>query len=517
MPADCSSMKLSAMLLGLIWLVAPNSSEAEPSPPKPVTKARIDQILIGFDRYVEKSRLEWEVPSVAVAVVLEDQVVWWKGYGDRGKSVAGPPDLKTVYAIGSTTKAFCAATLAKMVDEGHFTWDSRVVDDYPSFRMADPWVTREMRVSDLLAQHSGMPMQSLSLMAAMGYSREEVIQAMGWVEPVTSFRAHYAYVNSPHLVAGKMVAQSCGTKTWEDALNRILLKPLRMNRTTWTEAGLDSDPNRAPGHARVEGQIREIKAGPFPYVFGPAGGLNSCLDDMSHWVRMQLHDGTFEGTPLISEQNLAVTRAPQTVLSDDVFYCMGWLSHVRKNHRVIWHNGGTPGHTTWVGIQPEHKLGLIVLSNLGGTQMPDAVGLKFFSLVHDSDEVDYSTVFKKRHEQSVAETPDEAGHATIPPPDASRLTGDYHCPALGKMHISSAGAGLAIRFLRPDLEARLVHLDGAAYQIRHEQGWLADIGWSDGGSVRFTQTEAGEYDAIDLHLGESGEGATFRAERVSQR
>ncbi|HSG69452.1 MAG TPA: serine hydrolase, partial [Planctomycetaceae bacterium] len=248
-------------------------------------------------------------------------------------------------------------------------------------------------------------------------------------------------------------------------------------------------------------------------VFGPAGGFNSCLHDMSHWVRMQLNNGEFEGERLISEKNLEITRTPQTIVSAEFFYCMGWIFHQRGNHRVIWHNGGTPGHTTWVGLQPEHKLGLIVLSNLGDTQMPDAASFKFFSLVHNSDEIDYSTMMKQN--RSAAEVNPRAvqQEETLSSPPASRLTGRYDTPALGEIKVDAKGNELTIRFVKPALEARLVHRDGAAFGIQFTDGWLAEIGWTEFGNVRFLQSEQGEFDGLQIHLGEKGDGATFRAVR----
>lgn len=67
---------------------------------------QILRIMPEYEAYVEQARQDWGVPSVAVAVVHKNQIVWWRGFGDN------PPDLDTVFAIGSTTKAFAAATLA---------------------------------------------------------------------------------------------------------------------------------------------------------------------------------------------------------------------------------------------------------------------------------------------------------------------------------------------------------------------------------------------------------------------
>jgi CubicO group peptidase (beta-lactamase class C family) len=59
-------------------------------------------------------------------------------------------DADTMFGIGSNTKAFTAAALAILVDEGKLHWDDRVIDWLPDFRMQDAWVTREFTLRDLL-------------------------------------------------------------------------------------------------------------------------------------------------------------------------------------------------------------------------------------------------------------------------------------------------------------------------------------------------------------------------------
>ena len=99
----------------------------------------------------------FDVPGLAIGIVAGDKLVYSKGFGVRSKSGGVPVDRRTIFQIGSTTKAFLAATEAIMVDRGKLRWDDRVVDLDPDFQLKDPWVTREFRVFDLLAQRSGLP------------------------------------------------------------------------------------------------------------------------------------------------------------------------------------------------------------------------------------------------------------------------------------------------------------------------------------------------------------------------
>ena len=98
----------------------------------------------------------FDVPGMAVAIVENDQVVLAKGFGvshlDTGKKV----NKDTLFGIASNTKAFTAAALAKLIDEGKLSWDDKVIDHLPEFRLYDPYVTREMTIRDLLSHRSGL-------------------------------------------------------------------------------------------------------------------------------------------------------------------------------------------------------------------------------------------------------------------------------------------------------------------------------------------------------------------------
>ncbi len=101
------------------------------------------------DRVVERARAEFDVPGIAVAIVKDGKIVLAKGYGVRKVGRPEPVTEHSLFRIASNTKAFTSAALAILVDEGKIHWDDRVVDLMPSFQMYDPYVTREMTVTDL--------------------------------------------------------------------------------------------------------------------------------------------------------------------------------------------------------------------------------------------------------------------------------------------------------------------------------------------------------------------------------
>ena len=78
-----------------------------------------------IDAYVERSMKAFEVPGLSLAVVKDGKVVYAKGYGVRKLSDPAPVSENTLFGIASNTKAFTAAALAILVDEGKLSWMTR--------------------------------------------------------------------------------------------------------------------------------------------------------------------------------------------------------------------------------------------------------------------------------------------------------------------------------------------------------------------------------------------------------
>src|SRR5262249_55811030 len=128
---------------------------------------------------------------------------------------------------GSTTKAFLSTTMAIAVDRGKLHWDDRIVDLHPDFQMRDPWVTREFRVFDLMAQRSGLPPYANDFLGVLGLDRSTQIRSLRYVDPVSSFRTTFAYTNITHILAGRIVAEANGAAGLECGASERDSRPAR--------------------------------------------------------------------------------------------------------------------------------------------------------------------------------------------------------------------------------------------------------------------------------------------------
>jgi CubicO group peptidase (beta-lactamase class C family) len=446
----------SLAVAGLVLAAA-----AVPAAADPAMDAKIAALAPALEAYVAKGMADFDDPGLALGIVSGDRLVYAKGFGVTREG-GTPVDADTIFQIGSASKGFLATTLAIGVDRDLFRWDDRVVELYPDFQMQDPWVTQEFRVFDLLAQRSGLPPYANDMVGILGADQAQMIRSLRFVDPVSSFRSTFAYTNITHILASHMAAQAFGMPTWADVLQSTILDPLGMSRTSTTAEAIEAADNATVGNRYdPKGSVEAPFTPIFPYAFEGAGAINSTVNDLSRWVRLQLAHGTFEGKPLVSAENLAVTKTPRVGLAPGVSYAMGWVQQSTPNGLITWHNGGTTTYGAYVGTALDHDVGVIVLTNLQNVGFPDAVGEWALDKLLGNPEVDYAA-----QKLAAARAAAEANAALFvpvadpaPPPPLAPLAGDYANDATGDASVAVEGEALRLT-LGTGAQLRLDPRDG---------------------------------------------------------
>jgi len=330
--------------------------------------------LKALDEYYNKALTDWDVPGMAIAIVKDDSVIFAKGFGVREIGKPEKVDANTLFAIASNTKAFTAAALAILVDEGKIKWDDKVIKYLPWFQLYDPYVTANMTIRDLLSHRSGLATFSGDLVwFATNYSREEVIKRARFLKPVYGFRERFGYSNIMFLAAGEIVHAVTG-QTWDDFVTEKIFKPLKMTRTNTTTKALVGLDNVAQCHTDFEGKLISI-----PYLnwdnIAPAGAINSSVNDISKWIKMQLNKGKYGATRIFSANRSREMWSPNTLqgvssFSENLFptthfkaYAMGWGVFDYLGRKIVSHSGGYDGMISYTCLVPEEKLGFVILTN----------------------------------------------------------------------------------------------------------------------------------------------------------
>ncbi|QJB55800.1 serine hydrolase [Pseudodesulfovibrio sp. zrk46] len=438
----------------------------------PAMAVSFDTTMAHFEQYAIREMPKWHVPGMAIAVVKGDKTVYAKGFGTKRYGENRPVDKDTIFQVGSTTKAFTVALMATLVDEGKVGWDDRVVDHFPGFMMFDPWVTREFRIHDLFAQHSGMPAYAGDLQSFIGFDRDHIIHSLRYIKPTYSFRDNFSYVNNL-FVAGAKVEETLTGQTWEQLMHERILTPLGMSSSSLTEPGLTFAKDSADLHVLVDGTPQSIKLGSmllsWPYVYGPAGGLNSSATDMARWAAAQLNKGKLGKTRIFSEDAAAYMHAPRTPVKMGEFYgayAQGWLRTDLNKTDVIWHNGGTSGICSFVGFSPDLDMAVVILTNLGHHKLADALGLQFFDMM-SGRKADWSATFLNAPDEDDEET--DPAHK-LPGLPLDSYVGTYISPVYGKLSVERDGDDLMVTM-------------GATQQVRikiaHRNGHVFSGDWAE--------------------------------------
>ena len=268
-----------------------------------------------FETYVNNAIKEWQVPGVAIAVIKDDKVVFAKGFGLRDINKTVPVDEHTLFAIGSSSKAFTTASLAMLVDENRLKWDDPATKYLPGFQVFDPYASRELTVTDLVTHRSGMARGDL-LWYASPYDRDEILRRTRYLKPSWSFRSRFGYQNLMYLAAGQVVA-SVSKKSWDEFVRERIFTPLGMKTSSTSIKAFGSD-NVATPHQKLDDKVEAIAWRNIDNI-APAGSINSNVVEMAQWVRMQLGGGVYEGVGakrFIAAPSSSV-GGPPLLLTDD--------------------------------------------------------------------------------------------------------------------------------------------------------------------------------------------------------
>ena len=404
---------------------------------------------------IEAYLADWGIPGLSLALVRGDSVLV-RGFGVRRVGESDPIDDQTLFAIGSTTKAFTSAAAALLVGEGRLGWDDPVIEHLPGFTLYDPWVTREITLRDLLAHRSGLPMANPMWQGGQ-LDADELLERLRHLKPTTGFRETFTYQNVLYLAAGRIVAEVAGT-AWAEFVERRLFSPLGMTRSRTSSRGMEGVANVASPHAALGGEVV-----PVPYrdieAVGPAGSILSTGADMACWLRFQLGEGEIAGRRLVDAQALLETRRPQTVIRREgplelfypgahkLEYGMGWIVSDYRGLQVLDHAGGIDGMTSLVAIVPEEELGIALLTNLQTSAPPYGLLYDLLDVLLGHAPVDRTDGFRELAVAVVgmiaAEPPRTPGTRPALPTDA--YAGSYASELLGAARVLVEDGRLVFR------------------------------------------------------------------------
>ncbi|HLJ45823.1 MAG TPA: serine hydrolase [Bryobacteraceae bacterium] len=356
--------------------------------------------LDGLDAFVATTLKDWDVPGVAIAVVQDGKVILAKGYGFRDVKKQLPVTPKTLFAIGSATKSFTVTDLGILVDKGKLNWDRPVREYLPDFRLYDQFATERMTPRDLVTHRSGLPRHDFVWYNSSA-TRRELFERLRYLEPSKDFRTTFQYQNLMFMTAGYLAGQ-VADRPWEDLTRESIFMPLGMTASNFSVAELQKANDFSLPYRKEKEVVKEI---PFRNIdtIGPAGSINSNVEDMSRYLLMHMNKGKSDGKQILSEANDTMMQTPQMVIPGGLrwkelgytSYGMGLFITSYRGHALVHHGGNIDGFTALVTFMPQDNIGMVILSNMNGSPMPTVLSYNVYDRLLGLDQVGWTARLKE--------------------------------------------------------------------------------------------------------------------------
>jgi CubicO group peptidase (beta-lactamase class C family) len=452
-----------------------------------------------LDSVVAEAMREYEIPGIAIAIVKDGKPVLLKGYGVRKLAGGAAVDERTLFGIASNTKAFTTAALAILVDEKKLAWDDRVTKYLPGFAMADPYVTRELTVRDLVTHRSGLGLGAGDLMfwPDTTFTREKVVSGVRHLAPANSFRSRYAYNNTLYVVAGEVVAAVSGM-SYDEFLKRRVLGPLGMNEARVGNRGVSETMNAAVPHSRGWRYAGPVKPVVWTQdeVWAAAAGIKCGVADLTKWLQVQLNQGKLpNGEALYSEARaremwsaqtvVGVGREPEEVRASQAefsAYGLGWFLKDYRGRKVVTHTGGLTGMVSVTAMVPSLNLGFAVLTNQeeGGAirALMNHILDHYMGVPREPWVSKFMAVtLRNRAEDNDGEAKDRESRrqGTAPSLPLEELAGIYKDAWYGQMRVTKTDSALRIEMVpTPAMRGKLEHWQYNTFVARWDDPTIPD-------------------------------------------
>jgi CubicO group peptidase (beta-lactamase class C family) len=368
-----------------------------------------------------------------------------------------------------------------LVDEGKLKWEDPATKYLPGFQLFDPYSTRELTVSDLLTHRSGLTRGDL-LWYASAYDRNEVLRRVRYLKPSWSLRSRFGYQNIMFLAAGQIIPSVTG-KSWDDFVRERIFTPLGMKSTNTSIRALANSDDVASPHAKLEDKVQVISWRNIDNI-APAGSINSNVEDMAQWLRLQLGGGTYQNKRLLSSGVMKEMHTPQTIIRIEgvnavlypdahfLSYGMGWFLSDYRGRKMIEHGGAIDGMRAEVAQVPEEKLGVVVLTNLNGTILPHALMYKIVDFYLGAPQRDWCAEMLKatkglEEQAKAAEKKAEAERVkgTSPSLALEKYAGSFQSEMYGELKIALENQKLVVRF-GPNFTGELEHWNYDTFRVK---------------------------------------------------
>lgn len=408
--------------------------------------------LAGIDTLLERILKDRKAAGFAVAVIKKDKIIYAKGFGYRDYEKKLPVTPNTLFAIGSCTKAFTSSVLGLFNKDNKLDYDKPARDYLPALQFFNNDLNNNVTVRDLMCHRTGLPRHDFSWYLFNTESRDTLLQRIKYQEPTAPLRQTWQYNNFMFLVQG-MIAEKLSGKSWEKNVKEKIFVPLGMNQSNFSVKDLAKAADASIGYTVHKDSIIY----PVDYyninAMGPAGSINSSVNEMSNWVITWINGGKFNGKEILPAAYTREAMSSQMVISSGLpdpeipdahlsNYGFGWMISSYRGHYRVEHGGNIDGFSASTSFYPNDSLGIVVLVNQNASSVPGLVRNSIADRLLNEKPIDWNgrvnqsqAKAKKAAKDAAATESSSRKPGTTPSHKLADYTGLFNHPGYGSFEI----------------------------------------------------------------------------------
>ncbi|MFT3740538.1 MAG: serine hydrolase [Breznakibacter sp.] len=335
--------------------------------------------LNGIDIEIQSILDDYKAVGLSVAIVKDDKLIYSKGFGYRDYENKLPVTPNTVFAIGSSTKAFTSALIGILEKEGKLDISERPSKYIPHLEFSTDRMNTLITVEDLLDHRSGLGSLDGSYILFPAESRLGLMERLPFLKQNAEPKNSWRYSNFGYIILGS-IAEQISQKSWDDLIEEKLLKPLKMDNSNSSIHEMTKQADFSYPYGIYKGKIEKLLF-QIPNNDKPGAAINSSANDMANWIKMWLNYGKYDENEILPKDFARNAMSAKAIIngnppteagqSNYLFgYGYGWNTKIFKGHFRVDHGGAVSGFSSNVVLFPAEKFGIVVLSNQQNSDLP---------------------------------------------------------------------------------------------------------------------------------------------------
>ena len=477
--------------------------------------AQQDDRIKGLEKELNTILEVTKAPGFAVAIVEGKKIIYAKGFGYSDYENKISADANTLFAIGSSSKAFTSSILGQLRQEDKVSFDDSPIKYIPDLKFHNDEMNNNIIIKDLMSHRTGLPRHDYSWYLFPTNNKDSLLLRVAHHEPFTGVRQQWYYNNFMFLAQG-VIAERITGKSWEENIKERFFKPLGMTRSNVSIDELEKSSNAAIGYELKKDSI--ISKMDYYHIagMGPAGSINSSVNEMSNWLITWINKGKFNDQQIlpqaymneaISSQMVITGALPEKKFPDMHFanYGYGWMLTSYKGHYRVEHGGNIDGFSASVAFYPSDSIGVVVLTNQDGSNVPWMVRNTIADRILKTSKTDWVQDLKEEKLKAKEAAKSTSGSVKVENTKPSHImqdyTGKYSNPGYGEFTITNRNDSLFANFKLVKWYLRHVNYD----VFEPFEVTKTGIDTTDSGALRlnFYTNDIGEISLVKMKIEEA--------------